>query len=83
MKMAIRRARFALFLLAPLMCLVALSGIGESNTVHAQGDEGDYVDVAVVLQMPVYEPGRRLEIIVMNLGSRTAYEPLVLVSVRG
>ena len=63
------------------MCLVALSGGGASHTAHAQGDEDDYVDVALTLETPDTEPGRELTVIVMNLGSRTAYDVEVVVNI--
>ena len=58
----------------------ALFGAGPA---HAQGAEGEYVDLALILETPVVESlgSRDLTIIVMNLGSRTAYDVEVVVDV--
>ena len=79
-----RRTCIALIVLASVLGLVALSGGGESHTAHAQGADGEYVDwVAVILETPVVEhPATRdLNFIVLNLGSRTAYDVEVVVDV--
>ena len=52
--------------------------------IHAQGSDNDYVDVAVILEAPDDEnthTGLDLDIVVVNHGSRTAYDVEVVVDV--
>ena len=50
---------------------------------HAQGEDNNYVDVDLILESPSLQavPERKLNIIVMNHGSRTAYDVEVVVNV--
>ena len=67
--------------LAPLLLLgivggtLAFPGTGAAPA-HAQGADHDYVDVALILEHPDYrsDSAREFDIVVMNHGSRTAYD---------
>ena len=70
---------------AVLALYLALAGaIFAPDPIHAQGGEDDYVDVAVMLEVPDTIQGslnHDLNIIVVNRGSRTAYDVEVVVNV--
>ena len=59
------------------------------NPIHAQGGENDYVDVAVILEPPTvigrptasWPTDLGLNIVVVNHGSRTAYDVEVVVDI--
>ena len=80
-----RRVRFG----APAALLLALAivmggAIFPTDPIHAQGDDNDYVDVAVMLEAPeTITAGltHELNIIVVNRGARTAYDVEVVVNV--
>ena len=67
---------------AAMMALMA-AGFASSAPAHAQEEDNDYVDVALVLETPYLDfPAHRdLKVIVMNLGSRTAYDVEVVVNI--
>ena len=67
---------------ALLAVVVGFAFLG-SSPAHAQGADGEYVDLAVILETPTEESlaTRDLTITVMNLGSRTAYDVEVVVVV--
>ena len=72
---------FACLLSLALVVGFAFLGTGSA---HAQGDEGDYVDVAVMLEVPDQHSSvirQKLDIIVVNQGSTTAYDVEVVVDV--
>ena len=59
-----------------------MGGGGGAGTAHAQGGDNDYVDVALILEALVESgPGRDLNIIVVNHGTRTAYDVEVVVDI--
>ena len=68
---------------AALLAVVVAFAIFGAGPSHAQGAERDYVDVALILETPESRiPDHRdLTVIVMNLGSRTAYDVEVVVDV--
>ena len=82
--MIFSRWKLQILLIAIAAVSAALSGtfFGE-HAVHAQGGENDYVDVGVILEAPIGSTslGHLLNIIVVNQGSRTAYDVEVVVSV--
>ena len=66
-----------------ICCIVAavfaalVGALFNQHLAHAQGGENDYVDVALILEVPDYLGGgdfRDLDIIVVNHGARTAYD---------
>ena len=60
------------------LCLAVAGGIFAPDPIHAQGVDKDYVDVAVVLEVPfstAIKPG----VAVVNNGTRTAYDVEVVV----
>ena len=66
-----------------LASLFALAPPGETHA-HEPGGEADYVDVALILEVPVDESARLfrdLNIIVVNNGARTAYDVEVVVEI--
>ena len=68
---------------AALLAVVVAFAIFGAGPSQAQGADGEYVDLAVILETPVVEhPSTRdLNFIVLNLGSRTAYDVEVVVDV--
>ena len=78
-----------------ICCIVAavfaaLSGaIFAPGPIHAQGSDNDYVDVAVILEPPMvigrpttsWPTALELDIVVVNRGSRTAYDVEVVVDI--
>ena len=75
------RKYFACLLTAALVLSLPLFG---ANPIHAQGAVNDYVDVAVVLKFPdTISAAHRhhLDIVVVNHGTRTAYDVEVVVDV--
>ena len=78
--------RFLAQVSIPLLLLGIVSatpGTPGKVPAHAQGGERDYVDVALVLETPITanRGTRDMKAIVMNLGSRTAYDVEVVVDV--
>ena len=74
--------RYAALLLCLLAAIAAAFFLLE--TAHAQESDNDYVDVAVMLEVPDTIQGslnHDLNIIVVNRGSRTAYDVEVVVNV--
>ena len=70
-----------------LLCLLAAlaATFAFSPPAHAQAGEDDYVDVAVTLEVPDQHSRvtrQNLDIIVLNNGSRTAYDVEVVVDVK-
>ena len=80
--MLMRKWTMASSCVALLAVVVGFALLG-GGPAHAQGAEGEYVDLAVILETPVREgiSSRDLTITVMNLGSRTAYDVEVVVDV--
>ena len=71
-------------LIAIAAVLVAVAGVVFApDPIHAQGGDNDYVDVGVILEVPEHEAGnqQKLNIIVVNNGSRTAYDVEVVVDI--
>ncbi len=69
-----------------LLCLALVAGLAffGAGPAHAQDREGDYVDVGVTLEVPDQHTSiifQRINIIVVNQGSRTAYDVKVTVDV--
>ena len=80
------RWKYQIRLIAVVVVFVALAGafLGE-RVAYAQGDDNDYVDVGLTLEAPEV-PGDNvnqhdLKIIVVNHGSRTAYDVEVVVNI--
>ena len=78
--MGIRACAIIAFILS-----AALTGaILDQRVAHAQDGDDDHVDVALTLQFPDTLPGQldhHLDIVVVNHGSRTAYDVEVVVDV--
>ena len=75
------RFRLPLFILA-LVALVAVFALAPPGEARAQGADNDYVDVAVILEFRDQNSFRpELDIIVVNNGSRAAYDVEVVVDV--
>ena len=72
-------------LIAIVAVVTVLSGTFLVEPVaYAQGGEDDYVDVAVILEVPDQHSSvisRKLNIIVVNNGARTAYDVEVVVDI--
>ena len=68
---------------AALLAVVVGFALFGAGPAHAQGGDHGYVDVAVILEVPDSSgvPARDLDIIVMNNGSRTAYDVEVVVDI--
>ena len=73
--------------MAAVLVSAGLAGafLGEP-LAHAQGDDNDYVDVGLILEVPAEaitgaNLRRKLNIIVVNHGSRTAYDVEVVVKI--
>ena len=78
------RWKFQIGLTAIAVVLAALSGaFFDEGVAHTQGEERDYVDVGLILEIPDmdYFGGRYLNVIVVNHGSRTAYDVKVEVRI--
>ena len=59
---------------------IALTGaLFNQHAAYAQGSENDYVDVSLTLEIPDTNSNPRPTIIVVNNGSRTAYDVVVVV----
>ena len=77
------KPRIWLTAVAVVFAAFAAASLGEP-VAHAQGDDNDYVDVALTLDAPDAGSGQRsyvLNIIVENHGARTAYDVEVAVNV--
>ena len=66
-----------------ILAVIAGFAIFGTGSAHAQGEEHDYVDGGLVLEVPRDNTpsARDLNIIVMNHGARTAYDVVVTVDV--
>ena len=66
------------------LCIAAAGTVLATDPIHAQGGDNDYVDVGLILEVPD-DPAalleRELDIIVVNHGSRTAYDVEVVVKI--
>jgi len=71
--------------LAALALIIVMSGaIFGPGSIHVQGNDNDYVDVGLILEVPdtiSVTHFHDLNIIVVNQGSRTAYDVEVVVTV--
>ena len=79
-----RRTGIVLIIFATVLGLAAWAGAHSASSVHAQGGDNDYVDVAVILEVAeevTSTTSQRINIIVVNQGSRTAYDVEVTVDV--
>lgn len=79
-----RRTGIVLIVFATVLGLAAWAGATEPVPAHASGAEGDYVDVALILEVAeetTSTTSQRINIIVVNQGSRTAYDVEVTVDV--
>ena len=75
------RWKFQIGLTAIAVVLAALSGaFFDEGVAYTQGEERDYVDVGLILEIPdTVSPSRRyLNVVVTNHGSRTAYDVTVV-----
>ena len=66
------------------VCAALTGALSNQHAAYSQGNDNDYVDVALFLEVPDYLGGsnfRDLDIIVVNHGSRTAYDVEVEVDV--
>ena len=66
------------------LCLAVTGNFLDEHAAYAQGGEDDYADVAVILEAPNDESTQEyldLNIVVVNNGSRTAYDVEVVVDV--
>ena len=78
------RWKFQIWLITVVVAVAALAGTFlDEHVAYAQGEEYDYVDVGLVLEVPeVSSPiSRSVNIVVMNHGSRTAYDVEVVVDI--
>ena len=73
-------------LIAIVAVLAALTGaVLDQPFAYAQGDDNDYVDVGLTLEVPFrFDAGayHRLKIAVVNHGSRTAYDVEAVVNLK-
>ena len=79
------RWKFQIALIAMIAVFAALAGgFRDEPVAYAQQEDGDYVDVGLFLEVPINEQANfnhHLNIIVVNNGSRTAYDVEVIVDV--
>ena len=79
------RWKFQIALIAVIAVFTALAGgFRDEPLAYAQQEDGDYVDVGLFLEVPIKEQAsfsHDLNIIVVNNGSRTAYDVEVVVDV--
>ena len=76
--------KYHIRLIAIAAVFAALTGaVFDEHAAHAQGSDNDYVDVALTLEVlgDTINEWRDLKIIVMNHGSKTAYDLEVVVDV--
>ena len=72
-------------LIALAAVLVAVAGVVFApDPIHAQGGDNDYVDVGLTLEVPYDKGGYEhdLNIVVVNNGSRTAYDVEVVLEIK-
>ena len=68
----------------PAACVAAVAGLWSEPTAYAQGDGRDYVDVGLILEVPISHSakfGHDLDIVVTNDGPMAAYDVEVVVDV--
>ena len=73
----------AAFMIA-LLAVIGSFALFGAGSAHAQGEERDYVDVGLTLEVPDHvgtSASRFLNVIVVNHGSRTAYDVEVVVNI--
>ena len=79
------RWKFQIGLIAIAAALAVLTGAFlDERVAHAQGEDGGHVDVGIFLEVPhdiQSDNSHKLKIIVVNQGSRTAYDVEVVVAV--
>ena len=80
-----RRVRFGALAALILALVIPMTGaVFAPDSIHAQGNDNEYVDVALILEVPddiQANLSHQLNIIVVNHGSRAAYDVVVVVDV--